>query len=116
MSAMAEGKSLLDPSVFLAALESYATLMDKNAGRLDAVNVYPVPDYDTGSNLRSTVTYALRRIDPNPVWSALAPSVARGTLMSCRGNSGIIFSVAIRGLVDALAGGSNLSEALRDCS
>lgn len=75
--------------------------------RLDDLNVYPVPDGDTGTNLLLTAYAALEALDragdppPEPVWVILA----RGAVLGARGNSGTIFAELLRGLADQLAGG-----------
>ncbi|MFC0041252.1 DAK2 domain-containing protein [Actinomadura rayongensis] len=74
-------------------------------GDLDALNVFPVPDGDTGTNLHLTVLGAADALDAVPAagtaetWRALA----RGALLAARGNSGVILSQVLRGLADRLA-------------
>jgi DAK2 domain fusion protein YloV len=80
---------------------------------IDDLNVYPVPDGDTGTNLVLTVTSAHQALsedadgpDPaaesTPLGRALR-RMARGALLGARGNSGVILSQILRGLADALA-------------
>ncbi|MCL8208823.1 MAG: DAK2 domain-containing protein [Actinomycetia bacterium] len=76
------------------------------ADTLDALNVFPVPDRDTGKNLRATLHAGLaaleaERSDAVPV---LGRALARGALEGARGNSGTILSQWIRGVVEGLAG------------
>ncbi|WP_019634812.1 DAK2 domain-containing protein [Actinomadura atramentaria] len=75
---------------------------------LDALNVFPVPDGDTGTNLHFTALGAADAVAGAPpgapaaeVWRALA----RGALLGARGNSGVILSQVLRGLADRLADG-----------
>jgi uncharacterized protein len=88
-----------------AALASLET----SRGRIDDLNVYPVPDGDTGTNLTQTVravadAVASAKPGDRP---ALAQAVARAALMGARGNSGVILSQMVRGAVDVLAESTN---------
>jgi DAK2 domain fusion protein YloV len=87
---------------------------------IDALNVFPVPDGDTGTNLHLTVCAAAEAVGDLPgdadtatIWRALA----RGALFGARGNSGVILSQVLRGMADVLAVGSaadgGLAESLR---
>jgi len=76
---------------------------------LDAINVFPVADGDTGINMSATVA-SLRRIDPDRPWQ----DVRRDLLMSARGNSGNLTARFLGGLVEALVGqGTGLADAVR---
>ncbi len=81
------------------------TWLEKSAADVDALNVFPVPDGDTGTNMlltmRSTMEEAYRAPDRSA--SAVAQSMARGALMGARGNSGVILSQIIKGLAQGLA-------------
>src|SRR3954452_21222918 len=90
---------------------------------IDQLNVFPVPDGDTGTNLVLTLTSAQQALDEAPaaenppVGSALR-RMARGALLGARGNSGVIVSQILRGMADALAStvavrGAELARALR---
>src|SRR2546421_158395 len=78
--------------------------LEQNRRRIDDLNVYPVPDGDTGTNLTLTVRSIVESLE------AAAPSdrptvaraVARAALMGARGNSGVIFSQIVRGAADVL--------------
>ena len=86
----------------LAALEALRARQDE----IDAANVYPVPDGDTGTNLALTMTAvaeALPGVPDEP--RALADAIARGSLMGARGNSGVILAQVLRGLCDAIDDG-----------
>lgn len=72
---------------------------------MNALNVYPVPDGDTGTNMLHTVRSALAYArNAEPTVAAVSAAAAQGALMGARGNSGVILSQIIRGLKDALAG------------
>jgi DAK2 domain fusion protein YloV len=88
-----------------AALASLET----SRGRIDDLNVYPVPDGDTGTNLALTVRAVADAIDSAEPRDrpALAHAVARAALMGARGNSGVILSQIVRGAADVLAQSTN---------
>lgn len=84
---------------------SAATLwLEKSSADIDALNVFPVPDGDTGTNMmltmRSTVEEAYRAPDNSA--SGVAGAMARGALMGARGNSGVILSQIWRGMAEGL--------------
>jgi len=83
----------------LAALEALRARQDE----IDAANVYPVPDGDTGTNLALTmqsVAEALAEAPDEP--RAVAEAIKRGSLMGARGNSGVILAQVLRGLTEAV--------------
>jgi fatty acid kinase len=78
--------------------------LEANRSRIDDLNVYPVPDGDTGTNLTLTVRAvadAIGEAEPGDR-PALARAVARAALMGARGNSGVILSQIVRGIADVL--------------
>jgi uncharacterized protein len=78
--------------------------LEANRARIDDLNVYPVPDGDTGTNLTMTVRAVDEAVDTTSASNrqSLARDVARGALMGARGNSGVIFSQIVRGAADVL--------------
>lgn len=78
--------------------------LEKSSAEIDALNVFPVPDGDTGTNMlltmRSTMEEAYRAPDHSA--SGVAHAMARGALMGARGNSGVILSQVWRGLAQGL--------------
>ncbi|MBI2860542.1 MAG: DAK2 domain-containing protein [Chloroflexi bacterium] len=80
--------------------------LEKSAAEIDALNVFPVPDGDTGTNMlltmRSTVEESYRAPDHSA--AGVANAMARGALMGARGNSGVILSQFWRGLAQGLNG------------
>ena len=73
-------------------------------GEIDDLNVYPVPDGDTGTNLLLTmesVDEAVRAAAPD--MAATVAAMAHGALMGARGNSGVILSQLLRGLAEVLS-------------
>src|SRR4030065_1206676 len=75
-----------------------------NQEAVNALNVYPVPDGDTGTNMLLTMqaAYAEIKDSPGDNVGAMAPKVAKGALMGARGNSGVILSQIFRGLARSL--------------
>ena len=81
----------------LAALEA-------NRRRIDDLNVYPVPDGDTGTNLTLTARAIMEVLEASTAAdrATLAKELTRAALMGARGNSGVIFSQILRGAAEAL--------------
>ena len=83
----------------LAALEALRARQDE----IDAANVYPVPDGDTGTNMALTMTAVAEALTGAPDKPrAVADAVTRGALMGARGNSGVILAQVLRGLCEAV--------------
>ena len=95
--------------------------LEKSVPDIDALNVFPVPDGDCGTNMlltmRSTIEEAYRAPDRSA--SAVANAMAGGAMVGARGNSGVILSQIRRGIAQGLADkesftGSDLADALRE--
>ena len=73
---------------------------------INGLNVYPVPDGDTGSNMLATVQAALDEAErlPEPTLRRVAAAISFGALMGARGNSGVITSQIFRGMAEGLGG------------
>lgn len=97
-----------------AAVRRWATTccdaLAAHRDEIDALNVFPVPDQDTGSNLLATMRAGLdavlrdRRDGPDGAPGSMVALLARGALMGARGNSGVIVSQVLRGLAEPLIG------------
>lgn len=77
-----------------------ATNLENNRSLVDSLNVFPVPDGDTGTNMNLTVQSAIKEVS-NLTESSIgkiAESMSKGSLMGARGNSGVILSQLFRGL------------------
>lgn len=86
------------------ALAAYEAL-GVAAAEIDALNVFPVPDGDTGTNLHLTLRSAVDALGRGDQQAELVPTLdrlARGALLGARGNSGVIVSQLLRGLADRL--------------
>jgi DAK2 domain fusion protein YloV len=90
-----------------AGLQSALAYLQANQDEVNDLNVFPVPDGDTGSNmyltLRSAVEDAARVDDPTSIAAVMA-AAAHGSLMGARGNSGVILSQILRGFSQGLQG------------
>jgi hypothetical protein len=69
---------------------------------LDRINVFPVPDRDTGSNIAFTLSGAVRAAKPADSAAETLNSIADGAILSARGNSGVIFAQFIAGMSEAI--------------
>jgi len=105
------------------AASGAAGALARHASRIDDINVFPVPDGDTGANLSQTARSVLDALQANsqPEPSAIARVGARAALLGARGNSGIILSQLVRGACDRLSEGGLLdgpavADALRRAS
>ena len=92
--------------------------IEANRSRIDDLNVYPVPDGDTGTNLTLTVREIAQSLDGDGPddRAGLAREVSRAALMGARGNSGVILSQIIRGATESLAASDDLALAFRSAS
>jgi DAK2 domain fusion protein YloV len=78
--------------------------LERHAAAVNALNVFPVPDGDTGTNMLLTMNAALAEIErtPDDSVSVIVHAVAHGALMGARGNSGVILSQLFRGFARSL--------------
>jgi len=76
---------------------------------VNSLNVFPVPDGDTGTNMSMTFKSAVQEIESMSTQSIsdIAQKLARGALMGARGNSGVILSQIFRGIAKGLEGKAN---------
>jgi DAK2 domain fusion protein YloV len=80
--------------------------LERNRDHVNSLNVFPVPDGDTGTNMLLTMRSACARVADNEETGVgkVAAAIAQGALMGARGNSGVILSQIWRGLASGLAG------------
>lgn len=84
-----------------------AAQLEKNKSTVDALNVFPVPDGDTGTNMSMTMQGAVKELRSMPetvTVGEVTSAVSKGALRSARGNSGVILSQLFRGFSKALKG------------
>src|SRR6185436_20817875 len=88
--------------------------VEANRQRIDDLNVYPVPDGDTGTNLTLTVRSIVEALEKSQAegHEAVAKELSRAALMGARGNSGVIFSQIVRGFADVLGERDPIDEAM----
>ncbi|WP_010282527.1 DAK2 domain-containing protein [Bacillus timonensis] len=94
----------LDGKRFAKMVLLGATHLSNNAKMVDALNVFPVPDGDTGTNMNLSMTSGAKEVknNANPHIGKVGASLARGLLMGARGNSGVILSQLFRGFSKAI--------------
>ncbi len=80
--------------------------LERHQSAINALNVYPVPDGDTGTNMLLTMQSAYHEVQESPEEEVgtIAQKVAHGALMGARGNSGVILSQIFRGFARSLEG------------
>ena len=80
---------------------------------VNALNVFPVPDGDTGTNMSLTLRSGIERCQDadGPTAGEVAEQLAQGTFFGARGNSGVILSQFFKGFSDALQGRDSCSAA-----
>jgi DAK2 domain fusion protein YloV len=93
-----------DGEGLLAAFRAGVANVEAHVDELNGLNVYPVPDGDTGSNMAATVRAALDEAEAVADQPAgrIATAISFGALMGARGNSGVITSQVFRGMAEAL--------------
>lgn len=114
---------IIDGALLKKALKGAAGLLEKNKEEVNSLNVFPVPDGDTGTNMsltiKSAVKQGLNAEEDDTYMIALAAS--QGSLMGARGNSGVILSQLFRGFASGIKGKTKidvptLAEGLKQAS
>lgn len=84
--------------------------LKRNMSTVDELNVFPVPDGDTGKNMTMTLEGGVSKSKENQISAGLVmQDFSRGTLLAARGNSGVILSQFIRGLAEGMQNKSNIT-------
>lgn len=93
------------------ALTAATAWLTRNAESINALNVFPVPDGDTGTNMALTMQAAIGSVANSPSHSAaeIASGISYGALMGARGNSGVILSQICRGFAEGIVGKERIS-------
>ncbi|HLR21373.1 MAG TPA: DAK2 domain-containing protein [Tissierellaceae bacterium] len=97
---------IIDGVMFKNALKGAAKLLENNMEEVNSLNVFPVPDGDTGTNMSLTMNSAVKKglsAEDGDTYE-IALSTSQGSLMGARGNSGVILSQLFRGLSNGLKG------------
>ena len=94
----------IDSIVLRDMLISGANNLQNNKDLVDKLNVFPVPDGDTGTNMSLTIASAIKelnKVEQNDI-TAIGKAISKGSLMGARGNSGVILSQIIRGFAKGI--------------
>ena len=96
--------SVFDGQDLKKAMMGGAAWLAEHRDAINALNVFPVPDGDTGSNMSATMQAAVRAIESSEETSAgvVAAKLSHGALLGARGNSGVILSQILRGVAQGL--------------
>lgn len=99
-------KRFINGSDFAGMVLLGAEYLQANAEQVNALNVFPVPDGDTGTNMNLTMDSGVRELKskPSPAIGKAAEALSKGLLMGARGNSGVILSQLFRGVAKSLSG------------
>ena len=94
------------------------TALERSRRRIDDLNVYPVPDGDTGTNMTLTVRAVVDELDETTTTErvALLKEITRAALFGARGNSGVILSQIVRGAAEALGTDATTAATVRAAS
>ena len=85
-------------------MASYSEVLAAHRQAIDSLNVFPVPDGDTGTNMAMTAAAVVKEIESGPgEIDAVCKAISHGSLMGARGNSGVILCQILRGLSEAIA-------------
>lgn len=90
----------INGAAFTKMIVTASKLLDANRAKIDALNVFPVPDGDTGTNMSLTMQSAVKELkncNSNRL-SNISDAVSRGALRGARGNSGVILSQVLKGI------------------
>ena len=98
-----------------ATIATFAELLRSHKEVINRLNVYPVPDGDTGTNMTLTIESVVAELAPlggDASMAEVCHAIAHGSLMGARGNSGVILSQLLRGLVEKFKSTSEISTEL----
>ena len=103
----------IDGAALTRAFAGGAEALRRQADAIDAINVFPVPDGDTGTNMLSTMRAAVEEVARTDAADAagVARAAARGALMGAKGNSGVILSQILAGVAEGSEGMRSLDGA-----
>lgn len=100
------------PAQMLKAIAYAAQVIDERKDEINKLNVFPVPDGDTGTNMSLTIKSVvgnIQALSPSATPAETSKAIVTGALMGARGNSGVITSQILRGLTEGSAGSSTIS-------
>ena len=111
----------LGPADVCAVVTAFRDVLRTHQEAVNRLNVYPVPDGDTGTNMALTMESVVAEVDGAGDMAAACKAIAHGSLMGARGNSGVILCQLLRGLSEVWRGSESVdaasaAEALRAAS
>ncbi|GHU36476.1 dihydroxyacetone kinase [Bacilli bacterium] len=94
----------INASLFQEMIQAASTRLNNQAEYVNSLNVFPVPDGDTGTNMGMTITNGAKAVSDNHATTVgeVAAILSKGLLMGARGNSGVILSQIFRGFGQAI--------------
>ena len=100
----------IDAGMLQKMFLSGAKALEAKKEYINELNVFPVPDGDTGTNMTMTIMSAAKEVSSleNPTMDQLGKSISGGSLRGARGNSGVIMSQIFRGFVKEIKGKDEL--------
>jgi DegV family protein with EDD domain len=110
MRKTAKVNTTLDGHQLFEALLAGLHMVQRKQDYLNKINVYPVPDGDTGTNITATLSYALETAEVTDSAGETMSSIADAALVGARGNSGIIFAQFLSGLSEAMRDAQNVAK------
>jgi DAK2 domain fusion protein YloV len=108
---MNSNELMIDGRVMAACVKAGEARLDKNEALINQLNVFPVPDGDTGSNMLTTLRGGINAAKNTDNLGEYMNSLATGMLFGARGNSGVIFSQIFSGIADKLKGKASATPA-----
>jgi DAK2 domain fusion protein YloV len=94
----------LEAEQLRACMTAYRDLLRSHQDAVNRLNVYPVPDGDTGTNMALTLESVVSALDGATDMTATCKAISHGSLMGARGNSGVILSQVLRGIAEGCKG------------
>ncbi|HER5039292.1 TPA: DAK2 domain-containing protein, partial [Streptococcus pyogenes] len=103
--------SNITTSLFQEMVQAAATRLGKQAEYVNSLNVFPVPDGDTGTNMSMTMDNGAKEVADKPASTVgeVGQMLSKGLLMGARGNSGVITSQLFRGFGQSIKGKDELT-------
>lgn len=114
MTARIQVDKTISAPMFKKMLISGAKMLEVNKAQVDALNVFPVPDGDTGTNMSLTLNSAIKEINlaASNSMEDIANALSKGALRGARGNSGVILSQILKGIATSVASSEEIDAKL----
>ncbi|MBM3672768.1 MAG: DAK2 domain-containing protein [Actinobacteria bacterium] len=100
----------LDGAALARVVVTYRDALRSHQEELNRLNVYPVPDGDTGTNMALTIESVCSEVGDRTRMPEVCKAISHGSLMGARGNSGVILSQILRGLAEVFGGSAAIDE------